>query len=153
VLGVASGIVLKLLMKSVVLPLLGADPINRSYQFLAGNTAMLPLAVIAMLNAGFAEETTTRGFLFERFGKGIGTSVWARVATVLITSIYFGLGHTSQGFWGVVQGTMTGLVFGTTYALTGNLFLVMITHASFDLTALALIYSGNEARVAHWFVR
>jgi CAAX protease family protein len=154
VLGTAIGVVLKLVMKSIVMPLFGVEPINRPYQYLVGNTALLPLAVLAMLNAGFSEETTTRGFLFERLGKLFGSRRWARAAIVLITSAYFGLAHYSgQGVSGVEQAAITGLVFGTLYALTGQLFLVMIVHASFDLAALAIIYAGWETRVAHWFFR
>src|SRR5215475_15281813 len=40
--GVALGAALKLLLKAVVMPLLGADPINRAYHFLAHNSAALP---------------------------------------------------------------------------------------------------------------
>src|SRR5262245_42031699 len=40
--GVASGVGFKLLMKAVVMPLLGADPINRAYHYLAGNRLALP---------------------------------------------------------------------------------------------------------------
>jgi membrane protease YdiL (CAAX protease family) len=95
-----------------------------------------------------------RGFLFERLGKLLGSSVWARVAIVLITSAYFGLAHyATQGMTGVIQGAIMGLVYGTLYAATGQLFLVMILHASFDLMALAIIYAGWETRVAHWFFR
>jgi membrane protease YdiL (CAAX protease family) len=65
-LGIAFGCSFKLLMKAFVMPLLGADAINPAYHFLAGNTAMLPTAVWAMINAGFAEETVFRGYLFER---------------------------------------------------------------------------------------
>ena len=55
--GLLVGIGLKLLMKSIVMPLLGADPINQAYHFLAGNTPLLPAAVWTMLVAGFGEET------------------------------------------------------------------------------------------------
>src|SRR5437867_5064367 len=65
--GVAVGVVLgaafKLLMKTIVMPLLGADPINHAYHYLAGNrgavVAFLPSLILA---AGFAEETFYRGY-------------------------------------------------------------------------------------------
>src|SRR6478672_8449003 len=40
--GIVFGITFKLLMKAVVMPLLGADPINWRYHFLVGNNAALP---------------------------------------------------------------------------------------------------------------
>ena len=41
-LAAVAGIAFKLLMKAVVMPLLGADPINRAYHFLAHHPAALP---------------------------------------------------------------------------------------------------------------
>ena len=43
--GIAVGIALKLLMKSVVMPLLGADPVNHAYHFLAGNPGRFTIGV------------------------------------------------------------------------------------------------------------
>ncbi len=152
--GIAFGAAFKLLMKAVVMPLLGADPINRAYHSLAGNRAMLPAAAFTMLNAGFAEETVFRGYMFERLGKLLGSSVRARMAIVLVTSLWFGLGHyNDQGLAGAEQGTITGLVFGTIFAVTGRLPLLMVAHAAFDLTALAIIYGDLETRVAHLFFK
>ena len=74
-LGLALGITLKLLMKAVVMPLLGAPATNQAYQYLVGNTAALPAILYAVIvGAGFGEETVFRGFLFERFGKLFGSS-------------------------------------------------------------------------------
>jgi membrane protease YdiL (CAAX protease family) len=143
--GIALGIAFKLLMKAIVMPLLGADPINQAYHFLAGNRALLPAAILAMLIAGFAEETVFRGYLFERLGKLMGS----KAAIVLITSVWFGASHyAGQGLAGVEQATIVGLVFGTIYAATGRIWLVMCAHAAFDLTALAIIYWDVEAAVA-----
>src|SRR5437868_2451226 len=56
--GVVFGIVFKFLMKAVVMPLFGADPINHAYHYLAGNRAALPGAIYTMIVvAGFGEET------------------------------------------------------------------------------------------------
>ncbi|HUL68950.1 MAG TPA: CPBP family intramembrane glutamic endopeptidase, partial [Gemmatimonadales bacterium] len=60
-------------MKGVIMPLLGAPPINPVYHYLTRNSALLPAAIWAMLVAGFGEETVFRGFLFERFGKLFGS--------------------------------------------------------------------------------
>lgn len=149
--GLAFGIIFKLLMKAVVMPLLGAPPINQAYHFLAGNRAMLPLAVWAMINAGFAEETMVRGYYFERLGKLLGSSVGAKTFIVALTSALFGYSHyAEQGLAGAQQGAIVGLVFGTIVAVTGRIFMPMIAHAAFDLTALAIIYWDVEADVAHF---
>jgi len=148
--GLAFGIAFKLLMKAVVMPLLGADPINQTYHYLAGNTAMLPAALWAMLVAGFAEETVFRGYLFERLGKLLGSGAGAKTLIVLLTSAWFGLSHyADQGLAGAQQGTIVGLVLGTYFAFTGRIWMPMIAHAAFDLTALAIIYWNLETDVAH----
>jgi membrane protease YdiL (CAAX protease family) len=148
--GVVFGFAFKMAMKAIVMPLLGADPINRTYHFLAGNRAMLPAAIWAMLVAGFAEETVFRGYMFERLGKLFGSSRGAKIAIVLITSTWFGLAHyLNQGLPGVEQALVVGVVLGTIVSITGHIWMVMIAHASFDLTALALIYWNLESAVAH----
>jgi membrane protease YdiL (CAAX protease family) len=149
--GVAFGMAFKILMKAIVMPLLGAPPINQAFHYLAGNRAALPAAIYAMIVvAGFGEETVFRGYLFERLGKLFGSSVWAKTLIVLLTSVWFGLGHYSlQGLAGVQQATIFGLVFGTIFAVRARIGMLMVAHAAFDLTALAMIYWNLESRVAH----
>ena len=54
-----------------------------------------------------------------------------------------------KGLAGVEQATIFGLVFGTIFAITGRIFMLMVAHAAFDLTALAIIYWNLESDVAH----
>ena len=66
---------------------------------------------------------------------------------MLVTSLWFGLDHLQvQGLAGMEQALIVGLVFGTVYAVTGRLWLLIVAHAAFDLTALAIIYWDVEAR-------
>ena len=149
--GIAFGIAFKLLMKSIVMPLFGAPAINPAFHYLAGNRAALPAATFAVIvGAGFGEETVFRGYMFERFRKLFGTSVWARVLIVLVTTAWFALDHYPlQGVAGVEQAMVTGLVFGTIFALTGQIWMPMFAHAAFDVTAVAIIYWNVESSVAH----
>ena len=88
--------------------------------------------------------------MFERFGKLFGSGVWARTFIVLLTSGLFGVVHyPDQGLAGAEQATIFGLVFGTIFAITGRLPMLMVAHAAFDLTALAIIYWNLESDVAH----
>jgi membrane protease YdiL (CAAX protease family) len=151
VIGMTFGVAFKFLMKAIVMPLLGADPINHAYHYLANNPAALPGAVYTMIViAGFGEETLYRGYMFERLGKLFGSGVWAKTFTVLLTSAVFGLAHYSvQGLAGTEQAMITGLVFGTIRAVTGRIFMLMVAHAAFDLTAVAIIFWNLESKVAH----
>jgi CAAX protease family protein len=153
--GIVFGVAFKFALKAIVMPLLGTDPVNRAYHYLAGNRAAIPFALFALtVGAGFGEETVFRGFLFERFGKLFGSSIAAKTAIVAITSIWFGLAHYSvQGLAGVEQAIITGLAFGAIVAITGRIWMAMIAHAAFDLAAYAMIYWNAETSVAHFLFR
>ena len=151
--GLAFGALFKLVMKAVVMPLLGAPAENATYHYIAGNAAALPYVLYAVIiGGGFGEETVFRGFLFERLGKLLGASGRAKVAIVLSTTTLFAAAHyPDQGIPGVEQAVFTGLVFGGIYARTGQLFMLMVAHAAFDMMAVALIYWNLETLVARLF--
>ena len=155
VIGIVFGSGFKILMKAIVMPILGADPINQAYHYLAGNPAAIPAALFAMtIGAGFGEETIFRGYMFERLGKLFGHGAGAKTFLVLFTSLWFGLDHYAvQGLAGAQQGIIFGLVFGTIFAVTGRIWMLMFAHAAFDLTAYAIIYWNLESDVAHLIFR
>jgi membrane protease YdiL (CAAX protease family) len=152
VVGLVFGVLFKLAMKSVVMPLLGADPINHAYHFLVGNpAAAFRMSLIVIFVAGIGEETFYRGYMFERLGKCLGKRPWASVLIVAITSAIFALAHLpDQGIAGAEQALFTGCVFGTIFAVTRSLALVMVAHAAFDLMAIAIIYANLETNFAHF---
>jgi uncharacterized protein len=153
--GIIFGVAFKLLMKAIVMPLLGAPPVNQAYHWVAGNTAALPYMMYLMVVvAGFGEETLYRGWMFERLGKLFGASVWAKASIIVLTAMVFAAPHyLDQRIAGVEQALISGLVFGTIFARTGRIFLLMVAHAAFDLAALALIYFDCEPAVAHFFFK
>ena len=154
IVGLVFGCVLKLLMKAVVMPLLGADPINHAYHFLVGNRAAIPGILLTILVAAVGEETLFRGYLFERLGKALGPSVGAQGTIVLLTSFWFGLNHfVLMGAAGFENAAVFSLVFGAVYAVTRRLWLLMFAHFAADFVAFAIIYWGMEAKVAHWVFR
>jgi membrane protease YdiL (CAAX protease family) len=155
IVGVVLGVAFKFLMKAIVMPRLGAPPLNGAYHYLAGNTAALPGMILALIVvAGFGEETFYRGWMFERLGKLLGSSAWAKTLTVVVTTVLFALPHTKdQGLAGAEQALFTGTVFGTVFAVTGRVFLPMVLHVAFDLAALAMIYWEFEADVAHFIFK
>ena len=154
-LAAVAGIVLKLALKAIAMPLVAADPVNRPYHYLQGNAAALPgILLTVVVGGGFGEETVYRGFLFERFGQAWGASPVARAATVSLTTSLFALAHyPDQGLAGVEQAVVTGGVFGMVFAVRRQLWPMVIAHAAFDVTAVVLIYAGWEERVAHWLLR
>jgi membrane protease YdiL (CAAX protease family) len=152
--GVGFGVALKFLMKAVVMPLLGADPVNHAYHYMAGNpAAVAEFAAYAIVGAGWGEETVFRGYLFERLGKLLGSSVIARATIVTLTSVLFGSLHYAQGWPGIAQATIVGFIVAAAFATTGRLFALMVMHAAFDLTAAAMIYFDAETRISHLVFR
>lgn len=149
--GIVFGAAFKFLMKAVVMPLLGADSINQAYHYLAGNRAALPGMLYAVIiGAGFGEETVFRGYAFERLGKLFGSSAWAKTLIVSLISAWFGVIHYPvRGLAGAEQAMIFGLLFGTIFAIRGRIFMLMVAHAAFDVTALAIIYWDLESEVAH----
>lgn len=145
------GIALKFVMKALVMPLLGAPPINWAYHFVTGNPAVIPtMLYVIIVTAGFGEEVLYRGWMFERLGKLFGQSVAAKCAIVFIVSTLFAAAHyPGQGFPGVEQAFVVGLVFGSIFAVTRQIFMLMIAHTAFDLTALWMIYYDLETPIAH----
>lgn len=151
VIGIVFGVAFKFLMKAAVMPLLGANPTNQAYHFLVGNQAALPGMILTMIVvAGFGEETFFRGYMFERLGKLLGHSPTAKTAIVFVTSaIFASLHYFDQGLAGAEQAAITGLTFGTIFAISGRLWMLICAHAAFDLTAVALIYLNLESSVSH----
>lgn len=153
--GIAFGIAFKFLMKAIVMPLLGASPVNQAYHYLAGNRSALPGAIYTMIvAAGFGEEVVFRGFLYQRLRTLFGHGPAASAIIITITAAVFGLAHYfDQGVAGVEQAVITGLAFGTMYVLAGQIWVVMFAHAAFDLTALTMIYLNLESRIGHSIFR
>jgi membrane protease YdiL (CAAX protease family) len=149
--GIVFGVTFKFLMKAIVMPLFGANPTNQAYHYLAGNPTALPAVMLTMIFvAGFGEETVFRGYMFERLGKLLGRSRAARIITVFASAALFGsLHYFDQGPAGAQQAIITGLAFGTVFAVTGRIWMLMCAHAAFDLTAVAIIYLNLESTVAH----
>ena len=149
--GIAFGVASKFTLKALVMPLFGAPPVNQAYRFVTGNSAVIPWMLYAsIVTAGFGEETFYRGWMFERLVKLLGQSTGAKIAIILITTILFASVHyPEQGLPGVEQACITGLVFGSIFVVTGRIFMLMIAHAAFDLTALWIIYYGFETQIAH----
>lgn len=147
--GAALGTALKLVMKALVMPLVGAPAVNTSYQYLAGNTAALPGIVGALVLAGVAEELVYRGYVFERLRVVLGSGQAALWTSVLVSAAVFALAHyREQGILGVAQSAVTGLAFAGMLARRGELWTPIIAHITFNFTSVALIYWSWEEAVA-----
>lgn len=74
----------------------------------------------------FQEELIFRGLWFE-----ILLNIWKVpvIITVLISSIFFAINHIALGIEIFIEKIIAAIVFGFIYIISGNLLLVMLTHA------------------------
>ena len=105
-----------------------------------------------MFSAGLGEEILFRGFLFTRLKLWLGDSLKARAGIILMASLIFGIPHFYQGFYGAVHAVLVGAVFGVMYYKNkGNLWLLVVAHAFYDLFAILLIYQGWDETLGRLF--
>lgn len=95
-----------------------------------------PFAVgAAMLLIGFYEEVLARGFLLSRC-RTLLPGVWG---PVLLSSALFGLGHFYQGWFGVLQTALVGLIFARLALHWGTLWPVVFAHAALNTLSLLVL--------------
>jgi len=151
--GIVLGVFLKLIFKSLVIPLVGVESSGGTFDFLEGNlSAALGFGLFVIFSAGFGEELVYRGYFFSRVAQMFGSTRTIKVSTVLLGSLIFGIPHIYQGVNGAIQATLMGVIIGVMYFKNhGNLWLLIVMHACFDLFAIYLIYSDLDSQVARWF--
>ena len=149
--GIVLGLVLKFVMKAIVLPLLGADAVNHTFHYIAGDPKQAAFfAVYVIFGAGFAEEIFFRGYLFERIGKLIGTGFFASIVALLVATALFGGLHYGQGYMGIVNALIVGFIVGAIFLITGrNLWVPIVMHAAFDVSSVIMIYYDAEEAFSH----
>ena len=86
------------------------------------------------MNAGISEELCFRLALPFALTVLTGNAIFAFVASTLL----FGFLHRYQGFVGIAFTTILGGVLAIQYLATGNLALVMVIHAGFNMMAMVV---------------
>lgn len=117
------------------------------FQPVVGNMKLAAIYLLLIWSfAAFGEEFAYRGYLLRRTIDALGGSTRGAVAAVLLCGALFGVGHYYQGFVGMIDSTVSGLVFGTLYVRSGgNLWPSTLAHGLTDTLALTLIASGVYA--------
>jgi uncharacterized protein len=148
-LGVVAGIALELLAVFVTTPwisgLAGIEPDYSGLRQVRGNlTMLLVFLLLSWLLAAFGEEICFRGFLMERLAQVFGGGRAAWIASLMLSSVLFGWGHTEQGIAGWVQEGLSGLLLGVLFLAAGrNLVAPIVAHGVSNSMAFVLIYFGR----------
>jgi membrane protease YdiL (CAAX protease family) len=97
---------------------------------LSANHLGLDFLLVTVISAIW-EELCFRGAVFALVPP---TLVWTSSALV-VSSLLFGAQHLRNGLHGMAYSTLFGLVFGTLFLITGNLWAVILAHAAGNLLA------------------
>ncbi len=107
-----------------------------------GNLTLTVLAVFyAFIGAGFYEEFTFRGFLFQGLAMLFGASRGAWIAACIVQGVLFGAAHAYQNPLGILITGTLGVSMGIVVLASGrNLWPVIIGHGIFDASRFVLFY-------------
>jgi membrane protease YdiL (CAAX protease family) len=89
--------------------------------------------------AGICEELLYRGYLLWYLGH------WMGMPAVAVSSLLFGIGHSYQGWKGVLTTTLVGVVMAFIYLGAGSLWPAMVLHALIDIHSGSLAYAALTA--------
>ncbi len=148
-LGVFAGVLLELFAVFVTTPgisaLFGVEPDYSELKSVQGNLKLLLVFLgFSWVIAAFGEEICFRGFLMKRLAQVFGESRTAWIASLLLSSVLFGWGHTEQGVSGWVQEGLSGLWLGILFLATKrNLAVPIVAHGVSNSLAFVLIYLGR----------
>ena len=93
--------------------------------------------------AAFGEEMSYRGYLMTRAADVGNRSRLGYLVALLASSVLFGYGHYYKGPPGILQSTLSGLILGGAYLLSGrNLWVSIVAHGCADTIAIAAVFFG-----------
>jgi membrane protease YdiL (CAAX protease family) len=99
--------------------------------------------------AGVSEEFLYRGFIFAVFVRAFANSTFAAlIAAILVSSVFFAIGHLYQGWRGIITTLVVGILFSGVRIWSGNLVPTVAAHIAADLVAglwaPRLLRAGSE---------
>jgi hypothetical protein len=148
-LGIAAGILLESFELFVSQPLLvkylHKQPDLEVFRQLNGNLKITLLFIaLAWTLAAFGEEMVYRGYLMNRVADLLNRTRPAWVISLIVVHLGFGLAHAYQGWTGIIDEGLMGLLLGIIYLRTGrNLFVPIIAHGIGDTIDFLLIFLGK----------
>lgn len=144
--GIVAGLVIELFAVHVTTPLIatvtGSPPDVSDLQEVVGNwQLLLILFVVSWILAAFGEEIAFRGYLMNRVADGFGRTRVAWIISLAVVSVFFGIGHGTQGVAGIAQESLSGFWLGLLFLMSGrNLTVPIVAHGISNTLALVLIY-------------
>lgn len=129
----------------ILIPLTGGSErsdVIASLELTGGSwSGVLGLIVTGWLVGGFAEELFFRGYLIPTLQNLLGGGKWAAGLAALISILWFSLSHRYQGWMGVADAAISGLLFTTLFLWRGRLTAPIIAHGLFDMLVAASLFA------------
>jgi membrane protease YdiL (CAAX protease family) len=105
---------------------------------------LLSLALIWPL-AAFGEEMAYRGYALNRLADAFGRAAASWAVNAVLVGLAFGLAHRSEGFTGILDNVLAGLLFSALYLVwRRNLWLPILVHGVVDTSSIVLLYLGFQ---------
>jgi len=143
--GVFAGTVWALLELFALIPLTGGgqrSDVIASLNLTAGNWGgVLGVIVAGWLVGGFSEELFFRGYFIQSARNLVGGGRCAAALGALMSILWFALGHGYQGWMGVVDAGMSGLLFTVLYLWRGRLTASIVAHGLFDMLIILGVFA------------
>ena len=148
-LGVAAGLLLEgfelFVSQPLLVRLLRKQPDLEDFRALAGNLKLtLIFIALAWILAAFGEEIVYRGYLMNRVADLLNRTRRAWIVSLIAVHLAFGLAHAYQGWTGIIDEGLMGLLLGLIYLRTGrNLAVPIVAHGIQDSIDFVLIFLGK----------
>ncbi len=148
-LGLGAGLLMEALELFVTQPflvrVLGKLPDLSLFRELHGDLKLLALYIgLAWLLAAFGEEMVYRGYLMNRVADLLNRTRAAWVISLLVVHVGFGFSHIYQGWTGVIDEGLMGLLLGLIYlGSRRNLAVPIVAHGVADTVDFLLIFLGK----------
>jgi membrane protease YdiL (CAAX protease family) len=110
------------------------ESIGELAHFLPQTTTDFRRFVAVSITAGIVEEIIYRGFVL--WYLSLLMPLWG---AVIVSSIFFGLGHSYQGAMGAVRTGLIGFAFAILYVGSGSIWIPIVAHALLDILQGAMV--------------
>jgi membrane protease YdiL (CAAX protease family) len=147
--GIAAGLALEglelLVTQPFLVKVLKKQPNLEDFRGLAGNLKLtLIYLVLVWILAAFGEEMVYRGYLMNRVADLFNRTRAAWMISLFLVHGAFGLAHAYQGWTGIIDEGLMGLLLGIIYLRTGrNLSVPIIAHGVSDSIDMVLMFLGK----------
>jgi membrane protease YdiL (CAAX protease family) len=129
----------------ILVRLLRKQPDLSEFHALTGNLKLTALYIVLVwILAAFGEEMIYRGYLMNRVADLLNRTRTAWVVSLIVVHVVFGLAHIYQGWTGVLDEGLMGVLLAVIYLLTRrNLAVPIVAHGVQDSIDMILMFFGR----------